>query len=1183
MRKSFTYSAVRIVAFLLVFMFNTFELGAQVVKFNFQKMSLKSALVEIEKKTDIKFVYSSALEGINQPVTMQLELKYPESIDSFLESLLKDKNIAWKRQNNSIVLFNGNKKPEEKINDEKITGVITEENGEPLIGVTVKNLTTGNFTITDFKGKYSVQAKEGEKLSFSFIGMETVYITVDKSASVNVIMKTDLISLEEVVVTGYQTISKERATGSYNIIKNVQLQKPSTSIAQRLIGTTAGMQSKTDIDGNISFEIRGQTSLLANGQPLLVIDGFPTQGSFNSINPNDVESITILKDAAAASIWGAKSANGVIVIVTKNGSGIKSGDVRIEYQSFIKYSPKIDWDYANPLASSSETVEYEKTFFQNNGFTRNTNSFNGNTATSLAVTALNENYLGYLSNQELSDRLSYLSGLNNTSQIKKYMLDNPFVQQHNFSVMTSSEKATSAISLLYEQQNKYLNGDSQNKYNFSASSNVKIYKWLEFNIKGNFVVNDIKNNAISYSQIAQLSPYQLLVNEDGSRNTEMTGYSNGSFGTMSGLYTPNLKRYVNYTAFPYSDWSYNPITEREGRDYRTQQTIIKGQAGFRFKIIEGLSFETKGQYERIEEYTKNINDETTALVRNFINQTSTYNQTTKIVKPNLPKGSIMEQNKSNVFSYNWRNQVNFNRSIKNEKHQLNFILGTELSSNVLESTKYGRTYGYNDQKLTVGTYLNGLGGTGNYKLTDFKGNDLKFSDYTNVFTEQTERYFSAYANFSYTLLKKYTLSMSARADASNLITDNPTYRYSPFWSIGASWIISDENYMQNLIWLDRLTLRTTYGYNGNVDRSTSFLPLINIGSTLNSNLQAYTATISSYGNPTLRWEKTRTIDLGFDYSLFKGKLFGKLDFYNKAGKDLIVSMSIPSTNGATTQKLNAAEMINNGFEFEIGTQLRVNNNIWWSGNLNLAYNKNTISKLFKVSYTAEEMTKGGPGSYVEDYNANTVWTYKYNGVKNFGTESNPVFRPTIIDHNGNVYSFNTSTVCDGRKILQNSGTSVAPFTLGFMNTFKIYNLDISLTITGKFGHKFRGYSFNYPYLNRGSARPNNLYSEVLKSDPTKIAPIPVDGEPSYVNWYVYYPYLDYSVQNASHLRFQEFNLTYNLPSLIIKSLTVTKASIYAQANNLFVITNNKYNEDPEFPIGSLKPSPTYTLGIKITF
>ena len=259
----------------------------------------------------------------------------------------------------SIVLFAQN------IN---VSGTVLDETGTPIIGATVVVVgQPSKGSVTDIDGKFSIPgvASNGE-LKVSFVGMKSTNVLLKGKAVHTIILYDDSELLDEVVVTGYQTISKERATGSYNLIKSDQIEKPTTNIGQRLIGTSSGVQAKTDAEGNVSFEIRGQSSLMAVAQPLIVVDGFAIQGGLSSINPNDVKDITILKDAAATSIWGARSANGVIVITTKSGSRDKG--LTVNFNSFMKYAPKIDLDYLSPLASSAEIIDYEQKGFNSDFF-----------------------------------------------------------------------------------------------------------------------------------------------------------------------------------------------------------------------------------------------------------------------------------------------------------------------------------------------------------------------------------------------------------------------------------------------------------------------------------------------------------------------------------------------------------------------------------------------------------------------------------------------------------------------------------------------------------------------------------------------------------------------------------------------------------------------------------------------
>jgi TonB-dependent starch-binding outer membrane protein SusC len=675
-----------------------------------------------------------------------------------------------------------------------------------------------------------------------------------------------------------------------------------------------------------------------------------------------------------------------------------------------------------------------------------------------------------------------------------------------------------------------------------------------------FLYTKAENSGVGLSDIQNMSPYEMLKNPDG------------SLTNVQQYYWPIMQRFVPMSKFPYADWTYNPIQEVASRDLTTEQLNTRIQAGLTFKILRGLSIESKGQYELFNTFNRGLYNENTFFVRRSVNQATTWNQT---VTPNtftlnLPKGSILTQNRSNIRSYNWRNQVNFNRTFAG-KHEINLIAGEELNNIVTQVYGYPTSYGYNDKSLTVGTFPNGPGGTF-FQIKNWLGTNQTFS-YVNSFTYATERYFSFYANTAYTFDRKYTLSGSYRTDASNLITDDPEYRYAPFWSAGLGWQIYKEDFMKNISWVDRLNIRLTYGYNGNVDRSTSFRPLIATSATPNTYSGDFTASISSFGNPTLRWEKTGTWNFGIDYSIFNNKLFGKIDLYNKQGKDLIAQLSIPAINGTTSQKLNNAEMTNKGIELEVGTSLNITKDISWRGNLNFAYNKNKITNLFVATYAASTLVGGGTGAYVVGANANSLWRFQYAGFVNG--------EPSVQGAKGATYNFLAFTPGDGREYLLNMGTTVPPYIVGFSSSFQVKDFNLSFIMTGKFGYVFQRFGFNYPSYFSGRVLPNKKVSEVLGADPSQIVTVPLTpNEPRYYFWDRFHPYLSYLVESASHIRMQEVNLTYTLPKHLLPSWNIARLQAYVQGNDLFTILWNKAKEDPEYPMGTMKPMPKFTFGIR---
>lgn len=1133
-------------------------------------VSLEKFIEAVKQQTGVSFLYNSSLFHAGQKVSVNIN---DEQLDVALRSVLESQGFSVDFQNDVIVIRKSEKLLLEQVKEKRtVKGVVLDKNGESIPGVSVIIKGTHTGVSTDINGKFILKVDNDPNLvlQFSFVGMKNQELKVGKSDDVKVVMETDNKTLEEVVVTGYQTISKERATGSFDIISKEQLEKPTDNLMSRLVGTAAGLQLQVDDRGQTTFEIRGQTSLYANAKPLIVVDGFPVEGDFESINPNDVESVNILKDAATASIWGARAANGVIVITTKRG---KKSPLKVEVNSFVKIGGKLDLDYVRDMPSSKEIIEFEKFAYGKWGTTKYNDNLRREwgSALSPAVMAIKEQKLGHITEEEMNRQLEYYAGLDNEEQLKEYILQIPVYQQYNIALSGGTERMNNLVSLLYEHDRPEFQGNSSDQFMLNYRGTASVFKWLDVNVATMFQYTTRESGGSTSGDLGGM-PYQMLINEDGSYN-DISRYN-----------MPLIKRKVPTELFPYTDWTYNPIQERENRSINNTSLNARIRAGLTVKLLEGLSFDSEIQYEMYNSKSKALYKEGSFYVRDMVNRAASWDQNTNKITLNLPKGSILEQGRSEVNSWNVRNQINFARTIA-DKHDINFVAGTEIRNRISQSFGYPKTYGYDDNKLTVGTFPNGPGGT--YKrIYDWMGDEQSFG-YTNSYSYTTDRYFSLYGNLAYTYNGRYTVSGSVRTDASNFISDDPKYRYSPFWSVGAAYQISQEEFMQNIEWLDRLNVRATYGYSGNIDNSSSFKPLISVGGTPNKWTDEYSVTVKSFGNPTLRWEKTGTLNLGVDYSVLKGKLYGKFDFYNKSGKDLMASIAIPAINGTTSQKFNNAEMINRGIEVEIGSNLDIyGQDITWRGSFNFAYNHNSVKKLFMARYESNYLVQG---QYVEGRDANTLWAYKYAGVYNLGTAEDPNMQPMIQgESEGTRYDFTTYAPGDGRDYCLDMGSTVAPYTMGFSSSFKVYDFNLSFILTGKFGHVFRTKTFNYPTTDRNTA-PNRRLKDVMHGDPMKIIPFPSnDTDNSYMyNYPKFYPYMDYLTANASHLRMQELNVTYNLPLSVLSKLHISRLVVYAQANNLFTIKAKGVDEDPEYPYGMVysktKKAPTYSFGLKLEF
>lgn len=1136
-------------------------------------ITIAGVFEEIKKQTGLVAFYNNSLLNDKEKLAVNFDR---EEIVVVMREVLKGKRLSFE-VNDKYILITALNTPKSNSNnldtlqnkaikDIKVSGRVADEQGQGLPGVSVGVKGTSIGTITNADGRFQINIpSEKDILVFRMIGFEAKELTVLNRREFNITLKEDVKTLKEVAVvsTGYQTISKERVTGAYDVVGKDQLDKPTTNLAQRLIGTTTGVQATLDANGNPTFEIRGQTSLYANAQPLLVVDGFPVDGGFNSINPNDVESVTILKDAAAASIWGARAANGVLVVTTKKA--VAGTPLKIEFTSFAKIGAKTDLDYINPLATSGETVDYEKMAFNRWGAIQNNGNLiqDYNKAYSQGLTALNEYLHGNITEQEKENILSTLRNNDNRQQIRDYMLAVPVSQQYNLTVSSATPRSNNILSLFYaNNQSRFKNTNSQD-YMLNYRTTSVVLKWLDFRFSGMFQYTNRNNSGNSLSDIRSLSPYDMLADENGKFINVINTY-----------YQPIIDKQVPVSKFPYSDWSYNPVSEMNNREIGQEDMTFRFQTGFTAKLLKGLSYDAAIQYEQLNTENKNLNKENSFFVRNTVNTTSTWNKTTNTITPNITKGAILARRQSRMTGYNFRNQLNFNRQFG--KHMIDAVGGTEIISTVIKGSAFPTVYGLNEDKLTVGNFPNGV------TVKNWMNENYTFS-YNSGFSEFTSRYFSMYANAAYTFDNKYTVSGSVRSDASNLITNDPAYRYSPFWSAGVRWQIQEEKFMKSAEWVNRLALRVTYGYNGNVDKSTSFMPLISLSANPDLYTNENTATISSYGNPTLRWEKIGTFNVGLDYMLFDRKLFGKIDFYQKNGEDLLAQISIPAINGTSSQKFNNAEMINSGVEVEVGTSLNFHK-VKWTSSLNFSYNHNKITDLYRATYDASDLSYGGTSAYVEGRNAQTLWAYKYAGIANAGTPNSPDWQPMIIGQDDTPIAFSKGRpVGNATAYMLNMGTRVAPYVVGLVNQFKLYNFDLSFILTGKFGHVFRRHSFNYPLI-KSKALPNARYSEVLNADPMKILPLPQnDLERGYNSWSTFYPFLDYLTESANHVRLQEVNLSYNISDRLLKKAGINSFSVFAQGNNLFILTNNKYDEDPENPLGTDRLQAMYTFGLKFNF
>lgn len=1134
-------------------------------------ISVREALNQVKKQIRWALMYQSDI--INDKIRLNLNLKNVPLKDA-LNAICTPAGLQYELEKDYILIVKAKERPR-GTTKKKIKGIVIDGKGEPLMGVTITiEGDRSRGTITDENGHYELEAAPNDLMVFSYIGMKTQSFTPRGDTEVNVALQENSKMLNDVVVTGFQTISKERATGAFDIIKQATLDKPSATIADRLVGRVAGVQASTTADGDISFTIRGQGTLQSNDSPLIVVDGFPISTGFSSINPNDVESISILKDAAAASIWGARASNGVIVITTKKGK--KGKGLTVEVDAQLRIGSKTDIDYLRNMLSSEEAIEYQKnTFGQYKSNIATPSSTPGNKETFLSAyqarftqagVLYNKYILNEISENDYNAGLSALAKLSNKSQIEDELLKRPIYQQYNITLSGATERMSNYVSMLYGYDTSRYQGSNSQNFQFDYRGNIKLLKWLDMNISATARYKKNNNSGISAGDISALAPYDMILENDGSY-TDMSHIKH---------YKEGVNHVLNQFDFPYSDWSYNILREVNGRKLNNKTINGRFQVGFKATILEGLTFDTKFQLEHVQQDSRSLYSDDTHYVRDIVNYYTTLDWKTSSATSNIEKGSILNESKYTTDAYNWRNQVNFNRTFA-ERHAINFVGGIEVSQNKVNNRTFAPLYGYSDEYLTSRPIQNVV------VVDCFGTKSLSGINTRSSFSYAMQRYFSAFANLSYTFNDKYSVSGSYRTDASNFISDDPKYRYSPFWSVGFSWNLSNENFMKSIHWIDYLRPRITYGCNGNANTTTSMVPLITMAG-ISATTGEKIARIDAFGNPAMSWERTKVVNIGVDWSLFNGRFYGKADFYNKKGTDILADVSVPIASGqfksgmdVTDIKItaNAAEVTNRGFELELGTDNHFGKNFHWNGSLTLAYNKNKVDK-FQVNQISDNSMRSPTA--VEGYDINGLWAYQYAGLEEVqGAEGNYHVPTIYTDKEGTTARIdNIPTNTDGRDAMKYMGTTIAPWTIGMSHSFGYKEWELSFTLIGKFGHKFRQTTFNYadPLL----TIPNRQYSQLTDEN---ILPMP-DSKIVDLGYYSSIaPYMDYNIKSANHVRMQELTLSYSLPARLLNKWGIGRLTCYLQGNNLF--TFKATDEDPEYAYGQFRLQPTYTIGVKFSY
>lgn len=1034
--------------------------------------------------------------------------------------------------------------------------IIAAKDSAAVAAATISIAQTNTSVTSNNNGQFTMQVSSlPVTLTVSHIGFTTQRITINNTGNLLIVLQQQGLELEEVVVnTGYQKLPKERATGSFTNISNQLLnEQVGTGVLERLKYISNGVVPLADrIGGNARGQllIRGLSTLtLAIQKPLIILDNFEYQGDLENINPNDVEQVTFLKDAAAASIWGAKAANGVIVITTKKASA--NQPIRIEFNSNLTVVAEPDLS-ALPMMSTGDMIDME-IFLFNRGFYNNRINSPKLSAISPVVRILNQQRRGLITQQEADAQINPLRSLDiRNSYLKDFY--NPAVnQQYALSISGGSASHAWLIAGGYDQNLSELSA-LYKRGTLRIDNSYKLHKKIELSSSLYLVQQTSTTGKPAFGSIRTRTG--LLP-----QYTEFTDNE----GNALPLYTDAFdKSYIDTAgAGLLLDWRYYPATDWEQTKTTSKALNINAVAGISYKPFSFLSFDVKYRYQQQQSETELLQTLQSYFTRNLINSYAQVNYTNRTVTNPVPKGDILDISNAHLAAHNIRAQADLQKKWK--EHAVVFLAGSETGQTVNRSNSF-RTYGFNPE-----TYTRVNADFAN-QYPHFITGVRSFIPNASAFSRTTFNLVSIYSNSAYTYRNRYSISISARRDASNLFGLNTNDKWNPLWSAGLSWVVSDEKFYK-AAWLPFLKLRLTYGKQGNLDPSKTAVTTV---STVGTN--PFTASpygiIQNFYNPDLRWEETRMLNAGADVRIINGRISGSIEYYNKRMSDMYGPVAIDPTTGlgVRTIRKNVAAMSGNGVDLSINS-INTNGAVKWMSNIIINYYKDKVTRFEPLPQKGGQFAGGGLVA-IEGYSPFAYFALKYAGL-------DPA--------NGDPQGYLNGQISKNYNALINEVPanelaymgSLMPLLYGSVgNSLQWKGFSLSVRITYKAGYYYRRSSVNYGELVRtltGHADYNLRWQKPGDENSTNVPSFVYPANNNRDNFYTLSSAL---ATKGDHVRLQYINLSYQFSKKQWAKLPFKQVQVYTVLNNIAMLYRaDKRGLDPDF--AGLPPARTVSAGLRI--
>ncbi len=1044
-----------------------------------------------------------------------------------------------------------------------IRGRVVNEDGQGIEGVSVMVKGTNNATSTNSNGEFELpNVDEQATIIFSGVNIESREIKLSGRTNLGTItFKTKVTAMEKIEITvntGYQTLSKERSAGSFSkpdmdIVAN---RTTSMNVLQSLDGLVPGMVVN-NAPSKSQFLIRGLATtgapaLNGNGsysgtstQPLYVVDGLVIP-DMSSINPQDVKDITVLKDATAASIWGARAANGVIVITTKRGAF--NSKLRVNYDGFMNFQGKPELNYF-PQLNSQQFVATGVELFNTPGYQAQYPWATVNTVTGGGIAPheliLYNQLRGLITADQATHSLDSLANISNRGQIKDLFYRNAMLSNQTISLSGGSDKYSFYGSTSFTNNTSNQPGEKNETYKINLRQDIKANKFLRF-----YIITDLSNNNSASKRNLNVDysfyPYQQFRDDNGKNMSIpfMTGQPNEILADMEARSRFSLK--------------YNPLDEFNYGNTKNNSLLARINTGATVNILKNLRFEgnygyIKGssagrEFESLQSYT---------VRKEIVNFTVAPNATTPPQYYLPTNGGRLTSSSSEQRNWTVRNQLIFEQSWK--KHEFTVLAGQEAQEQ-FSTNQRNRVRGFDETLLTTAPIdykaLGGLLQNTVYPNYGTYGSILTYDAFST--NETTTRFTSYYSNLSYTFDRKYAFNGSWRMDQSNLFGKDKAAQNKPVYSLGGKWNISNETFMQTVKGVQQLALRLTYGVTGNspnVGVASSYDITTPSGSAFFPN--SVGLRIATPGNDNLSWESTKTLNLGIDFSVLNSRISGTVDIYQKKTDNLLGLVYPNSLTGWPAIVGNQGNITNKGIEISLQSLNVRSKDFSWTSSFVFAYNKNNIDKLtFGVPITTGAQRVAS--ILAEGYPAFTVFAYRYEGLDNTGA-------PLVGLKDGSKTSAKLIAKPDD---IVYAGTYQPVWNGGFSNNFRYKNFRLSANMIYNMGHVMRRQrnlmfggqlhrNMSVDFLDRWKAPGDELYTDIpayLTNGSPNAGLINTD----------YFTYGDNNVVDASFIKLRDVTLFFDLPRNLINKVNMQGVTFRAQISNIMVWKANKFDIDPEF-------------------